>query len=52
MAVKRVIPEKGTMKATTTKQFGDACEMLVVAKLTLNGMPTVSYPTRGPAIIS
>ncbi len=48
MAVKRVIPEKGTMKATTTKQFGDACEMLVVAKLTLNGMPTVKLPDTWP----
>lgn len=48
MAVKRTIPKGGTMKATTTKQFGDACEMLVVAKLTLNGMPTMKLPDTWP----
>lgn len=47
VAAKRLIPGE-TRKATTTKQFGDACEMLVVAKLTLNGMPTMKLPDTWP----
>jgi hypothetical protein len=32
----------------TTKQMGDACEMLVVAELTLAGVPAVKMPDNWP----
>jgi hypothetical protein len=32
----------------TTKQMGDACEMLVAAELTLRGIPTLKVPDNWP----
>jgi hypothetical protein len=35
-------------RSTTTKQFGDAGEMLVAAQLTLSGLPTTKMPDGWP----
>ena len=32
----------------TTKQMGDACEMLVAAELTLAGIPAIKMPDSWP----
>ena len=37
-----------TAKDDTTKQMGDACEMLVAAELTLAGIPAVEVPDNWP----
>jgi hypothetical protein len=37
-----------TDRLYTTKQMGDACEMLVAAELTLNGIPSVMVPDSWP----
>lgn len=36
------------MKSITTRQMGDACEMLVAAELTLAGIPTLKVPDNWP----
>lgn len=36
------------MKPYTTKQLGDACEMLVAAELTLAGIPALKVPDNWP----
>lgn len=36
------------MKPYTTKQMGDACEMLVAAELTLAGIPALKVPDNWP----
>lgn len=36
------------MKRYTTKQLGDACEMLVAAELTLAGIPALKVPDNWP----
>ena len=36
------------MKPYTTKQMGDACEMLVAAELTLAGVPALKVPDNWP----
>ncbi len=38
-----------TDREYTTKQMGDACEMLVAAELTLRGIPTLKVPDNWPA---
>jgi len=38
-----------TGKAYTTKQMGDACEMLVAAELTLAGVPALKVPDNWPS---
>lgn len=40
--------EKYTRKQITTKQMGDACEMLVAAELTLAGVPALKAPDYWP----
>lgn len=35
-------------RAFTTKQMGDACEMLVAAELTLAGIPALKVPDNWP----
>jgi hypothetical protein len=35
-------------RAFTTKQMGDACEMLVAAELTLSGIPALNVPDNWP----
>src|ERR1700694_3357421 len=37
-----------TDRLYTTKQMGDACEMLVAAELTLHGIPSVTVPDSWP----
>jgi hypothetical protein len=39
---------KGSGRAYTTKQMGDACEMLVAAELTLAGVPALPAPAYWP----
>lgn len=36
------------MKSYTTKQMGDACEMIVAAELTLAGIPALKVPDNWP----
>jgi len=36
------------VKDYTTKQMGDACEMLIAAELTLAGMPATKMPDNWP----
>jgi len=36
------------VRAYTTKQMGDACEMLVAAELTLAGVPALKAPDYWP----
>lgn len=40
--------QKGSGKLFTTKQMGDACEMLVAAELTLAGVPALKVPDNWP----
>ncbi|MGL4729884.1 MAG: hypothetical protein ACRCWO_14135 [Bosea sp. (in: a-proteobacteria)] len=41
-------PANPPMKKYTTKQMGDACEMLVAAELTLAGIPALKVPDNWP----
>ena len=42
----QITSQKG--RTYTTKQFGDACEMLVAAELTLAGIPALKVPEMWP----
>jgi hypothetical protein len=42
------IDEPPAKKAYTSKQMGDACEMLVAAELTLAGIPALKVPDNWP----
>ena len=41
-------PEQERVRAYTSKQMGDACEMLVAANLTLAGVPALKVPDNWP----
>lgn len=41
-------PDPRMTRAFTSKQMGDACEMLVAAELTLVGIPAVKAPDNWP----
>lgn len=41
-------PAVARMRRFTTKQMGDACEMLVAAELTLAGVPALKVPDNWP----
>ena len=43
-----VLPENAARSPYTTKQMGDACEMIVAAELTLAGVPALKVPDNWP----
>jgi len=43
-----ISPAEGAALRYTTKQMGDACEMLVAAELTLAGIPALKVPDNWP----
>ena len=43
-----VVKVAGAVRPYTTKQMGDACEMLIAAELTLAGVPAMKAPDFWP----
>ena len=43
-----IVQVAGSVRPYTTKQMGDACEMLIAAELTLAGVPAMKAPDFWP----